>query len=168
MNQHIIETLASLHSRLSLLEASMRLSGISNWEIEHSQASLELISHTINERNAHLRALNIPHQHYITVGTVEKPSNRYDIALYGPHDLVLKVDVNNHMRYRYNGIAVKAAKKGDPFQYRIIYSLVSSTNSKDEKYKTRLVYKMIFQTETIQCRHENDVIETLESMLYPP
>jgi hypothetical protein len=166
MNQHILETLASLHTRLTLLE--MRLSGISNGEIEHSQASLELISHTIEERNTDLRALNIPHQHYITVGPVEKSKNKYDTALYGKTDYFVRVQVIASMRNIYNAIAIKASHKGDPFQYRIVYSPVSSHDTRDEKFKARGIYNMIFHTETIQCRHEDDVIETLVSMLYPP
>ena len=63
MNQHILNTLASLHSHLTLLENQIHLAGRDANDIEYKMESLKTLITTILHRRLELQRQGMPTHH---------------------------------------------------------------------------------------------------------
>jgi hypothetical protein len=159
MDPHIISALSSLHTRLTRLENSNHLAGkeIHPDKETYQMQSLEILQRFIKELNLRRRSEGLPVLHISNPFMTENVHIKYEIK--GP--VILTYSTSNAAK-RFDIICIFSTEMDDPIKYKIRFTLKPQYRSEDT-FKSRGSPEY----ETIDCRNEQQVVETLLSMYYP-
>ena len=123
MNQQIIETLASLHTRLARLEHQVNLTGkhLPNdeaSEVEFKMESLTKLKRAIDQLQ---RQRQQPNPHYITMSSPIIATSEQFLTVFGSPKPMIMAHASSSPQSKYYMICIFASERDDPFPFTIKY-----------------------------------------------
>ena len=166
MPEHIASILSSLHTRLTLLESTIHLTGRDIPPNQHTnhlkRESLQKLRQDLIDWRFRRQRQGLP-VHNIYLDHPEIPTSPGVVAAFGTNEPLIYVPQELRVTVRkYFIICIFASEINDPLPYTIKYCLKSEHSSRD-----RLKARGGFIIESFKCRTAQEVHEALESMLFP-
>jgi hypothetical protein len=158
MDQHMISTLSSLHTRLTRLETLNHLAGreIHPDKFEYQMQSLVTLKRYVNELNTRRLIQGLPELSLSRPFTTARVPGGYDID--GPR---IVTTAQSDAASRFCVISIFCTEMDNPIKYKIRFILKSQYSSKNE-FKSRGSPGY----ETLDCRNEQEVVENLLLMYF--
>jgi hypothetical protein len=164
MNQHILDTLASLHSRLARLEQQVNLTGkhLPNDEAREVEFKMESLTKLKRDIDQLQRQRQQPNPHYIYMRSPIIATSEQFLTVFGSPKPMIMAHASNSPQSKYYMIWIFASERDDPFPFTIKYCPKEEHSSRD-RYKARAG----FIIEYFKCKTAQEVYEALESMIFP-
>ena len=166
MEDHISSILTSFHARLNSLENSVHLAGRDIPESDdmiYGMETLKKLKDYITNWNRRKQLQNQGTLQIIGMSDPKTDSNYNTRYLFGQDPPFVHVWANDpNLEYQTNSISVLCADRKEKFKYRVKYSLRA-------KFNTRPAFtsRGVSPIENVNCNNEQEVAETLDSLLYP-
>jgi hypothetical protein len=162
-NNDIGDILTSIHSRLTRLENQIGLGGRKHDEIFYYEfKSLKKLKTFIDERQWRMVQEQVSVPKRLNVSFPRIPVHSIVSDVFGTNGPIVEVKSEVNEGDKYGLVCVKATPRDNTFKYVIEYT-VNRPSSSSEKQSSRSVP----QLESVKCRNEEQVVETLESIMFP-
>ena len=161
MNRQILDTLASLHSRLTLLENQIYLAGRDANDIEYKMESLKDLKQAVFSIYEQRQWQGLTF-HGLRIGNPQFATQPEVLNSFGPHEpfIIAHVDTTNPTKFPL--IYIFSSDRDNPFKYIVRY-FPSPEHSSIDKNKPGAKVTM----ESFKCRTPQEVYEALQSMMFP-
>ena len=164
MNQHIFTTLASLHSRLALLENQIYLKGKEIQDDHDTDLKLQSLK-TLRQAVVTIhrsRQLHGQTTYRLRMGHPQFATEEAVLNSFGPHEPFLIAHVDIAQPTKFPLICIFASERDDTFKYIVRYFSSPEHSSIDT---TKPGGREIM--ESFKCRTAQEVYDTLQSMMFP-